>query len=195
MNVPVLYNKARVDREYDRATVTDIVVPEGVARIDDRAFFNCLNLVSISLPNSLTSIGRDAFEYCRSLRHLTIPPLVTIGYSAFDNCSSLSSVHLPPTATIIDDMQPFFACTIVNNLAVAQNLSRIDYIRLQYEIKEARIILRIAVHMCTNSKIRYDFNVPMQQAGNRSADRVELHGVLALRLLNDDVWREIVEFL
>ena len=62
-------------REYDRATVTDIVVPEGVTRIDDSAdstFECCYKLVSISLPNSLTSIGKYAFYHCHSLSHVTM---------------------------------------------------------------------------------------------------------------------------
>ena len=43
-------------REYDRVSVTEIVVPEGTKEILDRTFKDCFNLKSISLPNSLTTI-------------------------------------------------------------------------------------------------------------------------------------------
>ena len=64
-------------REYDRRTVADIVVPEGVTQIDDGTFKYCRNLVSISLPNSLTRIGKYAFCVCESLATINIPPSVT----------------------------------------------------------------------------------------------------------------------
>ena len=121
MNVPEIYNDARVNREYNRATVTDIVVPEGITRIADWTFSYCRKLVSISLPNSLTSIGMFAFYHCTSLRHITIPPSVTsIREGAFYQCYALSSVHLPPTAAIIYDNHPFWECTILDNLANAK---------------------------------------------------------------------------
>ena len=61
--------------EYDRATVTEVVVPEGVTQID--GFACCRNLVSISLPNSLTRIWEYAFCLCTSLVRIDIPPSVT----------------------------------------------------------------------------------------------------------------------
>ena len=77
---------------YDRITVTEIVVPEGVTRIDDGTFFSCYNLVSISLPASLEQIGRYAFYSCSSLEVINIPPsaqLTHIHDGAFDWCGSL----------------------------------------------------------------------------------------------------------
>ena len=196
MNVPVLYNKARVDREYDRYTVTEIVVPEGVTRIYHETFYNYHNLVSISLPNSLTRIGHHAFTDCTSLGPtINIPPSVRyIDEYAFSHCSSLATVNVHPSTEIHPNAFGY-QCTTLNNLAAAQNLSIVPYIREQNRIK-ARIDLRVAVFMCTNSKVRYDFNVKTQtQDKLPTIANGELDGVLALRLLDDDVWRVIVESL
>ena len=179
---------------YERETVTEIVVPEGVTRIDDSTFYNCFNLVSISLPNSLTRIGIGAFGRCRSLTTITIPPSVTyIDEVAFAGCSSLSTVNVHPSTQIhYRAFGKFSPCTTLNTLARARNLSVIAYIRLQYS---SRINLRVAVFMCTSSQVRYDLKIPQTQDNLPTVANGELDGVLALRKLHDDVWREIIEFL
>ena len=185
----------RVDgREYDRATVTTIVVPEGITGIGDWEFRSCSKLKSISLPNSLYSIGRGAFWHYRSIESINIPPSVAhIEFFAFDSCSSLAIVNVHPS-TYIDPRA--FVGSKIGELAFAQNLSDVEYIRLQFRIKQDRINLRVAVHMCTNSKIAHDLNVvqPQLDTGRVIADG-ELDGVLAKTLLIDDVWRRAIEFL
>ena len=68
------------------------VIPETVTSIGNNAFDNLYNLTSITIPSSVTTIGTYAFRYCNGLNAITIPSSVTsIGNSAFYNCS-LSSV-------------------------------------------------------------------------------------------------------
>ena len=182
-------------REYDRATVTEVVVPEGVTELKYNTFYGCRNLVSISLPNSLTRIGNSAFLNCTSLVSISIPPSVThIDYWAFAQCSSLALVNVHPSTEI--DLTAFIDCTTLNNLAAVQNLSDVEYVRLQCKIKQDRINLRVIVHMCTNSKIAHDLHVVQPQLDEeRVIAAGELDGVLAVSKLYDDVWRVIVDFL
>ena len=53
-------------------TGTSIAVPEGVKTIEDSAFCSCSNLESVELPSSLMNISSNVFEYCRSLKKITI---------------------------------------------------------------------------------------------------------------------------
>ena len=68
-----------------------ITIPNSVTSIGDYAFEYCDGLTSITIPNSVTSIGSSAFEYCDGLTSITIPNSVTsIGNSAFEGCSDLN---------------------------------------------------------------------------------------------------------
>ncbi len=59
-------------------------VPYAVLEIEE-AFKNCVSLTSVTISNSVTSIGSSAFYYCTSLTSITIPNCVTsIGGWAFD---------------------------------------------------------------------------------------------------------------
>ena len=72
-----------------------------VVRIGSLAFYGC-NISSITIPNSITSIGGNAFRYCRSLTTLIIPNgLESIEGGAFQECESLISITIPNSVTNI----------------------------------------------------------------------------------------------
>ncbi|MDY4537365.1 MAG: leucine-rich repeat protein [Sodaliphilus sp.] len=80
------------------------VVREGTEVICDGAFSGCKYLKSITIPNSVKSIGDEAFSGCTSLQSVTIPNSVTkIGDGAFSWCHSLQSVTIPNSVTKIED--------------------------------------------------------------------------------------------
>ena len=64
------------------------------------AFYGCTGLTSITIPNSVTSIGVSAFYGCKGLTCVTIPDSVTsIGKDAFSGCSSLEKITIPFVGT------------------------------------------------------------------------------------------------
>lgn len=88
----------------------DVVVPSQVkfgsstwtvVQVGDNAFQLCASLTSVTLPETITSIGVRAFQYC-PLSSITIPNAVTtIGTSAFQDCYNLESLMLPASLTSV----------------------------------------------------------------------------------------------
>ena len=73
--------------------LTSITIPNSVTSIGESAFSGCSGLPSITIPNSVTSIGKEAFSGCTGLTSITIPNAVTsIGSAAFQKCTGLTSV-------------------------------------------------------------------------------------------------------
>ena len=89
-------NSAFSAGNYYTASVTNIVVPEGVTWIGDYAFAADAALENVTLPTSLQSIGYGAFSYCTSLRAIRIPAGVASVNNAFYGCENLT-VTAPST--------------------------------------------------------------------------------------------------
>ena len=71
--------------------------------ICDRAFFDCLNLTSISIPNSVKDIGEWAFAGCSLLSSIDIPNSVnSIGNIAFAACLSLEYISIPESVICLN---------------------------------------------------------------------------------------------
>jgi len=80
---------------YKNTSVTSVVIPNSVTSIGNNAFYNFSSLTSITIGTSVTTIGNYAFQGCSSLISITIPNSVTsIGDGAFTGCTSLTSITL-----------------------------------------------------------------------------------------------------
>lgn len=127
----VLYDSENLIRVLDWQE--NVVVPEGIKYIGADAFNaystqtpnNMETLKSITLPESLVSIGKTAFRACKSLKSITIPKNVSeIGGGAFSSCSSLTSVEiLGPVKELTGTSGVFSGCTALENVTLPDTLT------------------------------------------------------------------------
>ena len=123
----ILYDKKKkVLIQCPRAKSGEIKIPESVTNIGEEAFEYCQNITSIIIPESVTNIGRVAFKSCENLTSVIIPQGVTqIEESTFSGCSSLSNVTIPKGVTSISN-SAFYSCTSLKNITIPETVTSID---------------------------------------------------------------------
>lgn len=68
------------------------------------AFVNCADLLSVTLPETITYLDREAFLKCNNLKHIYLPDAIeSIGIMCFSHCESLEELDFPASATAIPD--------------------------------------------------------------------------------------------
>ena len=98
--------------------IRSVFMANGVTSIGNFAFYECISLTSMTIPDSVTCIGNCAFNDCSSLASVTIPDSVaSIGVYAFCGCTSLKSVTIPDSVTSIGDYA-FGFCTSLTGIWV-----------------------------------------------------------------------------
>ena len=129
--------------------ITSLILGENVESIPNGAFSGCTNLTSITIPESITTIGSGAFEstawynnqpdgvlYISKVLYRykgTMPANTTIsitegtkgiGNSAFSDCSNLTSVTIPESVTTIGD-GAFYRCSSLASVTIPEGVTSI----------------------------------------------------------------------
>ena len=112
---------------FDGCPLTTLSLGKNIKTIGDYAFHDCRNLKNVTIPQSVTSIGYEAFCQCISLETLSFGEksfgenietnITTIGDYAFDYCIALKSVTIPQSVTSIGK-HAFDGCHSLDSLAI-----------------------------------------------------------------------------
>ena len=111
-------------RAFKDSTLTSITIPNSVISIGSGTFQACLSITSVNIPNGITLIESSTFRLCQSLTSITIPNSVTsIEFNAFQSCLSITSVTIPNSVTSIGN-STFNSCVdlVTVNLSLPKSV-------------------------------------------------------------------------
>lgn len=83
------WGRATKEQVASRKKITSVIIPEGITRIEEDAFWECVGLESVQLPSTLKAIGTNAFSRCKNLKQINLADGVELGDHAFSGCAGL----------------------------------------------------------------------------------------------------------
>lgn len=109
------------------SNLVSIVLPESITTIGAKAFYYCSKLETIEMLGDVTNIGDYAFEKCKNLKVFTFSnDIQEIGCGAFWGCSSLESVVIPDSITAIGG-NAFYSCTNLSEIIIPDTIEDVGY--------------------------------------------------------------------
>ena len=122
----VLFNKDKSEIvSFRNQKIESYIIPNSVTSIGDDAFFGCRSLSNIVIPDSVTSIGDGAFFGCSSLSNIVIPDsVISVGDWTFCGCRSLSSMVIPDGVSSIG-VCTFSYCRSLSSIVIPDSVSSI----------------------------------------------------------------------
>ena len=143
-------------------SLTSVTIANSVTSIGESAFANCSSLISITIPSSVTSISSCVFSNCGSLTSVTIPNGVTsIGSYAIVSCASLPSITIPNSVTNIDEFA-FADCIGLKDVyCYAENVPQTGE-----EVFGYTPIASATLHVPAGSIDKYKTTSPWSEFGN-----------------------------
>ena len=123
------------------SSLTSVTIPNSVTNIGESAFWNCNKLTSVTIPDGVTSIEDLVFSSCYSLTSITIPNSVTsIGNRAFRSCTKLTSITIPDGVISIGNFA-FSGCNELTSITIPDSVTSIG----DSAFEECRILTSISI--------------------------------------------------
>ncbi len=107
---------------FENTTSGEVVIPDSVVTVGQNAFGGCLNIYSLVIGDGVEEICDEAFSGIDFLEKLTLgKSLVRIGNYAFYGCKSLASLDIPDSVTEIGE-SAFYGCSAMESLTIGNGL-------------------------------------------------------------------------
>ena len=112
-----------------RKNIRSVKIANGITKIGERAFYEFALLKSITIPESVKTIGKSAFRYCKELESAEFElgsQLKTIGEGAFFGCSALNNIIIPETVVTIG-ANAFYSCDSMTDIYMSADPNKENF--------------------------------------------------------------------
>lgn len=107
-------------------SLKSLTLAESLRSIGDSAFYGCTGLKEIKIPDGVTSIGNSAFGKCTGLTSVNIPNgLTSLSEHLFVGCTNLASIIIPDNVKSFGN-GVFYGCTSLNNVQIPSHITAIS---------------------------------------------------------------------
>lgn len=134
-----------------KTSLVSIILPNSVTSIGNFAFSGCSGLTSITIPSFVTTIESSAFCNCKGLTSITIPSSVTtIGAYAFEGCRGLTSITIPSSVTSLG-RSAFYSCNSLSSVNISSTVTSLEDYTFSYCTSLTEVIIPSSVTSIGNS--------------------------------------------
>ena len=124
-NILYTRNKLRLISCYSKEK--ELILPDGLQKIDEYAFKGCCSIERVLIPSSVTTIGKHAFEGCTSLVKVEIEStsLSLLQEYCFSGCKNLIDIQIPNSVSEIE-RGVFNNCSSISSIRLPKSIKKID---------------------------------------------------------------------
>ena len=113
------------DKAFLGSKIQSVLIPRNVQTLGQNCFYGCQNLVSVTLEEGVTTIGDNCFSFCPNLTSINIPNSVTsIGLYAFYGCTGLISFSIPDGVEKIPNYS-FYGCSSLTSVIIPSSVTSV----------------------------------------------------------------------
>ena len=138
--------------------VTTIMISDGITRIGNYAFSDCVNLTTVIMPDSITEIGKMAFYNSTSLKTIELSEnLETLGDGVFKK-SGMESIRFPQSLKTIGE-SAFYQCRSLVDVQMTEGLTTIGYSAFKLCDNLESIVMPQSVTTVGGEAFQYDYSL------------------------------------
>lgn len=121
------------DYAFNSTKITTLDIPQTVKSIGKNAFAGCSSITSeVVIPEGITTLNEYTFSGCSKIPSIKIPEGVTeFGANVFYNCSSLKEIEIPSTVNKLGDYA-FASCSSLKEISIPKGVTEIPNNTFRY---------------------------------------------------------------